>query len=195
MKLDSDRVTELLNQWSLSAGGDGEEVLALVYDELKRIATGYLRREHDAHALQATGIVHEAYLRLSGQTGFQWHSREHFFAFAARLMRRILVDEARRRKRSKRGGDVVHLTLTHAADGAADEPDPDVLAVDEALTELAQLDPDKAILVELRFFAGLTLEETASALEVSLSSVNRQWRLARLWLAERLRPVIHDGAW
>lgn len=187
----TERITELLNQWSATSGDEGGEAFALVYDELRRIAASYFRRERADLPLQATSLVHEAFLRLSAKKGFQWRSRDHFFAFSSRIMRRVLVDEARRRRRSKRGGGSVHLTLAEAgevADAASQGPDLDLLLVDDALSELAEIDPQKAIVVELRFFAGLTLEETASALEISLSSVNRRWRLAKLWLYERLGP-------
>lgn len=193
LDLGKPRVTELLNRWSSTAGEAGHEGFSLVYDELRRIAAGYLRRERNASGLQATSIVNEAYLRLAGQKGFQWRSRDHFFAFSSRLMRRILVDEARRRNRSKRGGSAVHISLTDAANAAAEEPNLDVLVVDEALTALARIDPEKAALVELRFFAGLSLEETARALEVSLSTVHRQWRLAKAWLSDRLRGTHTDS--
>ncbi|MEM7352571.1 MAG: ECF-type sigma factor, partial [Acidobacteriota bacterium] len=126
-----ERITELLNQWSASAADEGGTAFALVYDELRRIAAAYLRREPPGHVLQATGIVHEAFLRLSEQSGFEWRDRNHFFAFSSRIMRRVLVDEARRRKRAKRGGSAVHITLEDAEKLAA-EPDVDVLRIDEA---------------------------------------------------------------
>lgn len=158
---------------------------ALVYGRLQRIAAGQLRRELGDAALQTASLVHETYLQLSRQPGLAWRSREHFFAFASRVMRRVLVDHARRRRRAKRGGGKDHVTLAEATAESAEAPEPsrdDVLAVHEALEALEAIDPDRALLVELRFFGGFSVAETATALEVSEATVQRRWRVARAWL-------------
>ncbi len=181
-------ITKLLQTWSEGDQEAAERVLPLVYDELRHIASRQLRQEREGHTLQATAVVHEAYLRLQGQGGFEWPSRAHFFAFAAHLIRRILVDHARHRNRAKRGGGLERVTLAEAADLAL-ERCPDLVALDEALTCLESLDPRKAAVVELRFFAGLTLDETAQHLGVSPETVGREWRRARAWLYDQLQPV------
>jgi RNA polymerase sigma factor (TIGR02999 family) len=181
-------ITKLLQTWS---DGDQEaavRVLPLVYDELRQIASRQLRQERGSHTLQATAVVHEAYLRLRGQAGFEWPSRAHFFAFAAHLIRRILVDHARHRNRAKRGGGMEKVTLAEAADLALERA-PDLVALDEALTNLEALDPRKAAVVELRFFAGLSLDETAEQLGLSAETVGREWRRAKAWLYGQLQPT------
>jgi RNA polymerase sigma-70 factor (ECF subfamily) len=181
-------ITQLLQSWS---GGDqesAEQVLLLVYDELRRIAAKELRGERQGHTLQATAIVHETYLRLSGHAGFQWSSRAQFFAFAAHLIRRILIDYARHQNRLKRGGQAKKVTLAEAM-SLVEAPSPDLVAVDEALGKLEAIDPRKARIVELRFFAGLTLEETAQQLDISSETVGREWRRAKAWLYSELAPV------
>jgi len=185
-------VTEALHRLSLDDGQAQAELLPLVYDELRRIALGLGRRERSGHTLQATALVHEAYLQLFGQKGLQlsgieWRDRRHFLACAARLMRHILVDHARRRNALKRGGDVVRVALDDDLDGA-EGLSPLVVAVDDALRTLEELDPRATRVVELRFFAGLTLEEAADALGVSRKTVVREWRKARAWLAAELEP-------
>jgi RNA polymerase sigma factor (TIGR02999 family) len=180
-------VTLLLESWSSGDPAAAEQVLPLVYEELRRIAARQLRRERDAHTLQATAIVHEAYLRLSGQAGLQWPSRAHFFAFAAHLIRRILVDYARTRNRAKRGGGSDNLTLSEAADLAL-QRSPDLVALDEALANLEKVDVRKAAVVELKFFAGLSLEEIAGQLGISQETVSREWRRAKAWLHSELQP-------
>jgi len=179
-------VTLLLESWSLGDPAAAEQVLPLVYEELRRIAARQLRRERDAHTLQATAIVHEAYLRLNGQPGLQWPSRAHFFAFAAHLIRRILVDYARTRNRAKRGGGCDNLTLSEIAD-LAPQRSPDLVALDEALAGLEKVDVRKAAIVELKFFAGLSLEEIAGQLGVSPETVSREWRRAKAWLHSALQ--------
>jgi RNA polymerase sigma factor (TIGR02999 family) len=179
-------ITQLLQKWSTGDQEAAQRVLPLVYDELRRIASQQLRRERSDHTLQATAIVHEAYLRLDGQDGFQWPSREHFYAFAAHLIRRILVDYARHQKRLKRGGGMEKVTLVEAVDLASMQ-NLDLLAVDEALAALEAVDPRKAAVVELRFFGGLTLEETASQLGISPETVGREWRRAKAWLYKELQ--------
>ena len=183
-------VTELLQRWSTGDREAAERVLPLVYDELRRMAAKQLRLERGEHTLQATAIVHEAYLRLAEQGGFRWPSREHFFAFAAHLMRRILVDHARQRNRAKRGGHSRQVTLAEIEElgGLRLAPGPDLVALDEALTRLEALDPRKAAIVELRFFSGMSLGETAAQLGVSAETVGREWRRARAWLYDALRP-------
>ncbi len=181
-------ITKLLQTWSAGDQEAAVRVLPLVYDELRQIASRQLRQERGGHTLQATAVVHEAYLRLRGQAGFEWPSRAHFFAFAAHLIRRILVDHARHRNRAKRGGGLEKVTLAEAADLTLERA-PDLVALDEALTHLESLDPRKAAVVELRFFAGLSLDETAEQLGVSSETVGREWRRARAWLFDQLQPA------
>jgi RNA polymerase sigma factor (TIGR02999 family) len=179
-------VTQLLQKWSAGDQEAATRVLPLIYDELRRIASRQLRRERSDHTLQATAIVNEAYLRLDGAEGFSWPSRAHFFAFASHLIRRILVDYARHQNRQKRGGRVEKVSLAEVADLAAVKS-ADLLALDEALAALEALDPRKAAVVELRFFGGLTLEETAAQLDISPETVGREWRRARAWLYKELQ--------
>ncbi len=158
--------------------------MALVYDELRALAASYLRRERADHTLQTTALVHEAYLRLTGQHGTIWQNRGHFFGIAAQAMRRVLVDHARRRKAEKRSGGRA-ITLPDDLTPGAVEPD-EILAVDQALERLAVLDPRQARIVELRYFAGLTVEKTAAVLEVSPATVKRDWVSAKAWLQREL---------
>jgi RNA polymerase sigma factor (TIGR02999 family) len=177
-------VTGLLRAWSAGDNAAGERVIAAVYAELRRQAGRYLRRERRDHTLRPTALVHEAYIRLAAQHD-SWANRAQFFAVAASMMRRILVDHARRRAASKRDGCLTRVALDErvATQPAADV---DLLALERALDELAALDPAKARLVELRFFAGLSLDETAELLSCSAASVSREWRMARSWLYDRL---------
>jgi RNA polymerase sigma factor (TIGR02999 family) len=179
-------VTALLMAWR---GGD-EDALArltpIVYDELHRLAGRYMRREHAGHPLQTTALINEAYIRLVGSSRVRWQNRTHFYAVAAQLMRRVLVDFARGRRYKKRGGDWHRVTLSEGIQVAAPD-NPDLVAVDEALEQLGQLDPRKARVVELRFFGGLSLEETAEALNVSTDTVGRDWTAAKAWLTRELR--------
>jgi len=179
-------VTELLVEWGRGNEEALRELMPLVHAELRRIAAGYLRRERRDHTLEPTALVHEAYIRLVDQRRTSWRSRAHFFAVAAGLMRRILVDHARRRSYLKRGGGVRPVTLPPEIAGATPGGRPDILALDEALADLEAMDGRQRQVVELRFFGGLTQEEIAEALGVSLSTVERQWRLARAWLYRRL---------
>jgi RNA polymerase sigma factor (TIGR02999 family) len=159
--------------------------MPLVYDELRRLAHSYLRRERSDHTLQSTALVHEAYLRLTGNAPPQWQDRAHFFGIAAHVMRQILVEYARSRKTAKRGGDACKLT----ADDAEVQPgrvNVDVVALDDALTDLSKIDQQQSRIVELRFFAGLSIEDTAEALGVSASTVKRDWNTARVWLYREL---------
>src|SRR5262245_17083421 len=186
-------ITVLLQDWSAGDPAAAEQVLPLVYEELRSIAARQLRRERGEHTLQATAIVHEAYVRLAGQAGLEWPSRAHFFAFAAHLIRRILVDYARHRNRAKRGAGCERVTLAEAA-GLALAKSPDLVALEEALSELARVDPRKAAVVELKFFGGLTLEEIAGELGISPETVSREWRRARAWLYSTLQGKARDGA-
>ena len=176
-------ITAALGAW---AGGDAaaaERVLPELYAELRRQAARAMQRESPEHTLQATALVHEAWLRLAGQRHVEWQGRAHFLGIAGQLMRRILVDHARGRHAAKRSGGT-RVTLGDVA--AAEESGLDVLALDDALQRLAALDPDQARLVELRYFAGLSIEETARVLEVSPATVKREWAIARAWLRREL---------
>ncbi|HKV81212.1 MAG TPA: sigma-70 family RNA polymerase sigma factor [Candidatus Sulfotelmatobacter sp.] len=177
----SSPVTELLVRWR---GGDREaleQLMPLVYQELRRLAHHYLSRERGDHTLQSTALVHEAYLRLSGPNPPQWQSRAHFFGIAAHVMRQILVEYARGRGTAKRGGDAITLTLDDAI-ALPQKMDIDVIALDDALSELSNLDAQQGRIVELRFFAGLTIEDTSTVLGISPATVKRDWITARAWL-------------
>jgi RNA polymerase sigma factor (TIGR02999 family) len=179
-------VTELLMAWR-----DGDEealsrLTPLVYDELHRLAAAYMRREKAGHTLQTSALVNEAYIKLVDSSRVRWQSRAHFFAVAAQLMRRILVDFARSRQYQKRGRDWHQVTLDEKL-GVATRLDSDLVALDEALQQLSKLDPRKARVIELRFFGGLSLEETSEALQVSTDTVGRDWRAAKAWLIRELK--------
>ena len=178
-------VTALLKVWS---GGDRqalERLMPLVYGELRKLAASYLRTERPDHTLQPTALVHEAFLRLVDQRSVDWASRAHFFGIAAQMMRRILVDHARKRHAAKRDA-----TRYRVVTALAEEPEPDqgpeLLALDQALDGLSELDPRQARIVELRFFAGLTVEETAEVVQISTATVKREWRTARAWLKREI---------
>jgi RNA polymerase sigma factor (TIGR02999 family) len=178
-------VTEILLAWR---GGDHsalDRLMPLVYAELRRMAQRCLHGEHSPIALETTSLVHEVYLRLVQTSRVQWRDRNHFFALTAQLMRRVLVDEARRKAVDKRGGGLTRITLDEGLAVVA-EPSIDLLALHEALAQLADVAPRKARVVEMRFFGGLTIEETAMVLEVSSDIVKREWRTAKLWLARAL---------
>jgi RNA polymerase sigma factor (TIGR02999 family) len=180
-------VTGLLLAWGRGDQSAADRLVAAVYEELHRQAGRAMRREGGEHTLQATALVHESYLRLVDQRRVEWRNRAHFFAIASTVMRRVLVDHARARLTAKRGGGVVPITLAGAGHGGAPETDDvDLLALHEALERLAALDPEQARLVELRYFGGLTIEETAEALGVSPATVKREWALARAWLRREL---------
>ena len=178
-------VTQLLLAWSKGDRDALEDLLPVVYDELRRIAGRYLRHERRDHTLQPTALVHEAYVKLIDQRQARWQNRAQFFGVAAQLMRRILVDHARAHVAVKRGGGVSPVTLTDAA-GASPTRGVDVIALDDALTRLTRLYPDQGRLVELRFFGGLTIEETGEAMGLSPATVKRQWTVARAWLLHNL---------
>ena len=182
---DGKRITELLDRLR---GGDAQardEMLPLVYDELRRLAGSYLRQERVGHTLQPTALVHEAYLRLISQQQVDWRNRAQFLGLAAIVMRRVLVNHARDRAAAKRGGGLVPESLSIVGDVPAQAP-LDVLALDQALDRLAAIDARKSRVVELRFFGGLTAEETAEAVGVSVASVERDWTFARAWLYDQL---------
>jgi RNA polymerase sigma-70 factor (ECF subfamily) len=192
----SHAVTQLLERWSEGDREALEELLPLVYDELHRLAGAYLRRERPNHTLQATALVNEAYLRLIDQRNPRWQNRAQFFGVAAQLMRRILVDHARAHRAAKRHAPQEVLSLDEAHH-FGEKPDLDLLTLHEALNQLAELDSDQSRLVELKFFGGLTIEETAEVMHISHATVEREWQMARAWLRREIgragRKVKDDG--
>jgi RNA polymerase sigma factor (TIGR02999 family) len=181
-------ITRILKSWS---GGNREAVddlMPLVYDELHKVAQQYLRRQRTDHTLQPTALVNEAYLKLIDISDVEWQDRAHFFAFASQVMRHILVDYARGQAREKRGGGAQKLSLDEAI-SYSKETEVDLLALDEALSELAAIDEKQGKIVELRFFGGLTVEETGVVLRISPATVKREWRIAKAWLFKRMRAV------
>jgi RNA polymerase sigma factor (TIGR02999 family) len=188
-------VTQLLHAWGEGDLDARERVVALVYEELRRRATAHLRRERQGHTLQPTALVHEAYLRLVDQRRAVWQNRAQFLAVASQMMRRVLIDRARARKRAKRHGERQQVSLEHV-DAATRPLDIDVLDLDLALTKLEAFDPRKSRIAELRFFGGLSLEETGHVLDVSLATVERDWQGARAWLFKMLsaQPRVLDDA-
>jgi RNA polymerase sigma factor (TIGR02999 family) len=186
MPLSSDPVTQLLRQWSQGDESVVNELTRLVYQELHRLASSYIRRERPDHTLQATALIHEAYLRLVEQKQSEWHSRSHFFGFAAHLMRQILVDHARAHKAEKRGAGAERISIEEA-EAIAPERAENLMALDEALTALASFDQRKAHIMEMRFFGSMSLEEIAQAVGISVRTVDREMRLARAWLYQSLR--------
>ncbi len=181
----SEKVTQLLLDLSGGNRSAVDELLPLVYQELKRIAGGQLRNERSGHTLQATALVHEAYLKLVDQRAVSWQNRAHFFGVAAQLMRRILMDYAKAKHREKRGGGLRHVTLDEALVVSEDRAS-DLVMIDEALTRLEKLDARQAKVVELRFFGGLSVEETAEATGISTPTVKREWAMAKAWLYREL---------
>ncbi len=182
----SKEITQMLQEWS---GGNQEALdalLPLVYAELHRQASRYLRRERAGHTLQTTALIHEAYLKLIDQREVSWQNRAHFFGIAAQAMRRILVDYARNRHREKRGGIGEDLPLDEAALVVSEERSIDLVALDEALTRLAEFDERQARIVELRYFSGLTIEETAEVLRISPATVKSDWNVAKAWLRQEI---------
>jgi RNA polymerase sigma factor (TIGR02999 family) len=180
-----DDVTGLFLKWSKGDEQALDELMARVYGELKRLADIYLHRERSEHTLQSTALVHEAFLRLSGQREAEWKNRAHFFGIAAQMIRRILVDYARAHQAAKRGAGAVKLTLDERID-VPDKRDLDLVALDDALQTLATLDPLQSRIVELRFFTGLSIEETAEVLGISPATVKREWAMARAMLYREL---------
>jgi RNA polymerase sigma factor (TIGR02999 family) len=192
MKDGSENLTQLLLAWSRGDDAARDELIPLVYDKLRRIARRQLRSERASHTLESTELINEAYLKLVEQP-ISWESRAHFFGIAARLMRQLLVDYARSRQRFKRGGDLQRISIT-AAGRIAQYEAVDLLPLDEALKTLTEVDPQRGRIVELRFFGGLTIEETAHVMGISTPTVERGWRAARAWLQTELSQSIlkHD---
>ncbi len=183
-------VTELLRQWSGGNSAAFEKLLPLVYDELHRMAGGFFRHERGSHTLQPTALVHELYLRMVDQDRSRWEDRKHFFSVAAKMMRRILVDHARKRLAGKRGSGLARLPI----DDALDHPAPEsnlMLEIDAALTRFAEIDPERSQIVELRYFGGMDLAEIADLLRVSRTTVKRHWTVARMWLHRELKDMEH----
>jgi len=178
-------ITQPLLDWGNGNGQALEKLTPLVYDELRRLASRYLRRERHDHTLQSTALVHEAWLRLVDQRQIHWQNRAQFFGLAAEMIRRILIDHARNRQAAKRGDGAIKLSLDEAM-ATPDSRDFDLVALDDALAGLARLDPQQSRLVELRFFAGLSVEESAAVLGVSTATVKREWAAAKAWLYRAL---------
>jgi RNA polymerase sigma factor (TIGR02999 family) len=186
METSTDEVTQLLQDWGRGDQQALEKLVPLIYNELRQMAHRSLRRERSGHTLQTTALVHEAYLKLIDQKDTRWQNREHFFAIAAQAMRRLLIDSARKHSAAKRGGVAENVPLDEAPDIPL-EPDPILLPLDEALNTLAKFDPQQSKIVELRFFGGLTIEETAAVLKLSRDAVKEDWAMARAWLRDRLK--------
>ena len=182
----SHNVTQLLLAWQHGEAAALDELMAVVYDELRRLAAGRLKQERADHTLQPTALVNEVYLQLVDQRQVSWQNRAHFFGAVAEIMRRLLVDHARRHLAEKRGAGAVKVSLSAVAVVTGNEPDLDVILLDQALTELAALDPPLARLVELRYFGGLSIEETAEFLALSPATVKRHWQTAKSWLKRRI---------
>ena len=186
-------ITAMLKSWSKGEASQAEEVFPLIYDDLRKRAHSFLRRERPGHTLQTTALINETYIKLREQRNVEWESRAHFFAICATLMRRILVDHAKGKRRAKRGGgadqvplDGVPIEIPNSDKGV------DVLALDETLDRLADIDPQQARIVELRFFSGFSIEDTADVLAISPSTVKREWRVAKAWLKHELENQ-HPG--
>jgi RNA polymerase sigma-70 factor (ECF subfamily) len=181
-----DDITQILTRWNEGEEKALEELVPLVYRELHNIAHRYLRRESETRTLQTTALVHEAYLKLVDQKRAKWHNRAQFYGVAAEIMRRILIDNARKRLRHKRGGGAVKISIDAGTVDISDERAGELVALDEALKKLAEIEPEKAKLVELRYFGGLSIEETAEILGVSTATVTRQWRVVKAWLYDEI---------
>jgi RNA polymerase sigma factor (TIGR02999 family) len=178
-------VTQLLVSWSMGNQAALDELMPLVYGELRRLASSYLRRERPDHTLQSTALVHEAFLKLVNQREVEWRNRAHFYGIAAQMIRRILVDYARSHHAEKRGSGAVKLALDEAL-AVPQKTDLDLLGLNDALEQLAQMDPRQNRIVELRFFAGLSIEETAEVMQLSPATIKREWNSARAWLFREL---------
>jgi RNA polymerase sigma factor (TIGR02999 family) len=188
-------ITDLLKAWRQGDEGALEQLMPLVYSQLRAQARHHMRRERSGMTLQSTALVHEVYLRLVRTQAVDWRDRLHFFALSAQIMRRILVDAARARNAAKRGGDAVRVDHSSAVNfdrmpAAGSDPAASICALDEALESLTRIDPRRAKVIELRFFGGLSVQETADVLQISPQSVMRDWRLARAWLARELRADV-----
>jgi RNA polymerase sigma-70 factor, ECF subfamily len=183
------QVTEIVNKITAGDRLAAEQLFPLLYDEFRKLARRFLRKEAFGHTLEPTALVHEAYLKLVDQTRVQWHGKTHFFAVGAQVMRRLLIDHARRRQRAKRGGGRLRISLDESL-AISPERSEDLLALDEALSRLAEIDPRQATIVELRFFAGLSVAEVAEVLGVSKRTVESEWTMVRAWLR---RELASDG--
>ena len=179
-------ITQLLIDWGKGDQAALERLMPLVYSELRRLASHYLRRERGEHTLQPTALVNEAYLKLVNQRNAKWQNRAHFFGISAQLMRRILVDHARQHQAVKRGGVEQQRISITSADRVVKQPEVDLLALNEALDELAKMDPQQSRIVELKFFGGLSIEEIAEVLGIGHATVERDWKMARAWLRSQL---------
>ena len=186
MEHSSEQITEMLQAWGEGDSTALEQLLPLVYDELHRLAGAYLRGERRGHTLQTTALINEAYLRLAEWKNVEWKNRAHFLGVAAQMMRRVLVDFARSRHYAKRGGDAQPVKFEEAKI-AAPRRDAEIIALDDALKTLAEIDPRKCLLVELRYFGGLSVEETADVMNLSPRTVMREWQAARAWLYRELK--------
>lgn len=182
-------ITQLLVAWNDGDRAALDQLIPIVYAELRRQASRYLRQERPGHTLQTTALINEAYLRLVDQKSVQWQNRAQFFGIAAQLMRRILVDHARTKHRAKRGGSAIRVSLSEAT-AVTKDANQDLIEIDEALTRLAEIDEQQSKIVELRFFSGLNVEETAAALNISPATVKRDWSVAKAWLH---REITRDG--
>jgi len=183
---DTPPITQLLQKWRHGEQDAFDEVIQYVYNDLRRRATAYIRNERDGQSLQPTGLVHEAFIKLVDKRAIDWQDRNHFFAIAAQAMRRILVDRVRTKRRDKRGGVQDDLPLDEAQTISADGDRIDLVALDEALSALAVFDERQARIVELKYFGGMTLEETAELLDISPATVKRDWQIARAWLRQQI---------
>ena len=186
----SQQVSDLLVRWQSGDPGALESLVPLVYTELRKLARGYLRRERPNHTLQSAALVHEAYVRMAGNSSPNWKNRAHFFGVAARLMREILVEHARRRNAAKRGAGATQIALNEAL-SISQQKSVDLILLDDALRCLAELDERQCRIVELRFFAGLSIEETSAALGISAATVSREWTTARIWLHDQITMAEH----
>jgi RNA polymerase sigma factor (TIGR02999 family) len=190
--LASKEITQLLSAWSNGDQKALDKLIPLVYEELHRLAARYMRRENPGHTLQTSALVNEAYIKLIGQKNVRWQNRAHFFGIAAQLMRRILVDHARTHGALKRGAGASKLPLDETAIVALDRST-DFILIDDALKNLAQIDPSKSRIVEMRFFGGLTTEEIAEVEKVSPSTIEREWRKAKAWLYREINHITHES--
>jgi RNA polymerase sigma factor (TIGR02999 family) len=186
-------ITELLTKWSDGNKAALDELFPLVEEELRRLAHRRMSRERPGHTLQTSALVNEAYLRIAKQNNIRWENRAHFFAIAARMMRRILVDYARSKNYAKRGGGAVQVSLA-AAEQTAGEPAAEIMALHEALIRLEEFDLRQAQVVELRFFGGLTIKETAEAMDISVDTVKREWSTAKAWLYREISETLDESA-
>jgi RNA polymerase sigma factor (TIGR02999 family) len=191
---DPDEITKMLRAWSEGDRAAADQFMPVIYDELRRQAHRFLNRERANHTLQTTALVHEAYLRLTEQRDVSWQNRAQFFGLAAQMMRRILVNYAVNRKRDKRGGSAEKLQLDETIQIQAADKSIDLIELDEALNRLAKLDERQARVIELRYFGGLTIEETAEVMGISPPTVKREWNMARTWLRSELIGTSLDGS-